>query len=480
VERVKRRRAAAALVLALAAPPPPSPSVAPLPRGEVVLKIVCAADPTVSYALYLPKVYTAERKWPVIYVFDSRGIPMGREMIELFRAGAERYGWVVASANESTTLGAMDANIQRMRAMWVDTHARLALDDRRVYGYGFSGLSRTVVTLALAAPGTFHGIIGAQGGFPGARPPAAKEQALPFFGTVGDRDFNYYELLELDARLEELGVPHRIEVFDGSHEWPPEELVTLGMGWLELLAMRDGRRAPDAALVEPLWSADLAKAREHEVAGRLWAAWRAYKALAADYRGLRDTADPERKAAALGKSEALQRDLRERARRDQRDREALARAPAVFEAAGLEPRPGGVQKLLADLDVPQLQARKAASDADERKSAERVLYAHYMQAGIYLPRAAMEAGQWDRAILYLQTAAAINPESPRIPYRLATAYAGKGDREAALAALAKAVEMKGTNLEEIESDPALAALRGEAAYRALAAKLRAQPPPSRR
>ncbi len=476
MERVKRQRAAAALLLAVAAPPPPSPPVSPIPRGEVVPKIVCAADPTTSYALYLPKAYTPERKWPVIYVFDSRGIPMDREMIELFRAGAERYGWVVASANESTTLGTMDANIQRMRSMWVDTHARLALDDRRVYGYGFSGLSRTVVTLALAAPGTFHGVIGAQGGFPGARPPAAKEQALSFFGTVGDRDFNYYEMLELDARLEELGVPHRIEVFDGSHEWPPEELVTLGMGWLELLAMRDGRRAPDAAVVEPLWSADLAKAREHEAAGRLWAAWRAYKALAADYRGLRDTADPERKAAELGRSEALQRDLRERARRDQRDREALVRAPAAFEAAGLEPRPGGVQKLLADLDVPQLQARKAANDAEERKSAERVLYAHYMQAGIYLPRAAMAAGQWDRAILFLQTAAAINPESPRIPYRLATAWAGKGDRDQAFAALAQAVAMRGTTPAELESDPGLAPLRGDERFAALLAELRRMPP----
>ncbi len=145
------------------------------------------------------------------------------------------------------------------------------------------------------------------------------------------------------------------------------------------------------------------------------------------------------------------------------------RAPAAFEAAGLEPRPGGIQKLLADLEVPMLQARKEASDPDERKS--RVLYAHYMQAGIYLPRAAMEAKQWDRAIFFLQTAAEIDPESGRIPYRLATAYAGKGDREAALVALRRAVKMGGTTRAELESDPALAPLRDEEGFRALMAGL---------
>jgi hypothetical protein len=61
-------KSALALALALlAAPPAPapvSPPVPSLPRGQVIEKIVCAARPDESYALYLPSGYTASRAWP--------------------------------------------------------------------------------------------------------------------------------------------------------------------------------------------------------------------------------------------------------------------------------------------------------------------------------------------------------------------------------------------------------------------------------
>jgi hypothetical protein len=460
----------------VAARPQPQPPAPGLPRGEVVPRVVCAADPTTSYALYLPQAYRPDRRWPIVYVFDSRGIPGDRAMIELFLAGAERFGWVVASANESSGLVPMEENIGRMRRMWVDTHDRLALDERRAYGFGFSGMSRTMTTLAMAAPGTFAGVIGAGSGFPVGRPPT-REAAFPFFGVIGDRDFSYHELMELEGKLAAAGTPHRVHVFDGSHQWPPEPVVTLAMGWMELQAMREGRREKDTDLVAALWAEELARALAHEAGGRVWHAWRAYRALAADFAGLRPTGEAERKVAAIEAGDLFQRDRKARDRRDRRDVEHLARAPAVFAAAGLDPRPGGVERLLADLDVPALRARRDGDDPEERLAAARVLYALYIQAGLYLPREAMAAGQWDRAILFLETAAALDPESGRIPYRLATAYAGKGEVARALAALEKAVAMGGTDLAEIESDPALAPVRGTEAYRTLIAKLRAAPPP---
>lgn len=472
-----------ALVLVRAAealPPPASaPRLADLPRGETISRIACAADPATTYALYLPKAYSPTRRWPVVYVFDSRGIRHEREMIELFVDAAERFGWVVASANESSGLVPMAENIQRMRSMWVDTHGRLALDDRRAYGFGFSGMSRTMTTLAMTAPGTLAGVVGAGSGFPVGLPPS-RDAPFPFFGIVGERDFSYYELLELEGKLAATGAPHRIEIYEGSHEWPPEVLVARAMGWLELLAMRQGRREKDAALVEALWAEDLARARELEAAGRLWRAWRDYRALAADFAGLREVAEAERKVAALEAGEAFRRDREAHGRRNVRDVALLARAPAVFDAAALELRPGAVDKLLADLEVPALRARKTAEDPEERLSAERVLYALYIQTGLYRPREAMAEKLWDRAIFFLETAAAIDPTSGRIDYRLATAHAGKGDVERALIALEKAFTMGATDIAEIESDPVLAPLRGIEGYRALLTKLRASEPTRRR
>ena len=451
--------------------PQASPPAQELPRGQVVPKVVCAAAPDRGYSLYLPASYRPDRPWPIVYAFDSRGIDNGRDMIELFKEGAERFGFVVASSSDSSAVVPMEENFRSLGAMWTDTHARLAIDDRRVYGYGFSGMARFVLTAAVKAPGTIAGVISASGGYPLAHRPSS-ETPFPFFAVVGEKDFNYYELLDTDARLAALGIPHRIEVYDGSHQWPPEGFVTQALGWIALQEMKRGTRERSPALIEALWAEDLARARALEDAGRLWRAWRVYKAMAADFEGLRGTGEIREKIATLEASETLKRDLREREARDRRDRGYLERIPRFFSAAGPEVRPDSLSQLLSDLQVPDLKTREKSQDPEERLAAQRLLYAVYIQTGLYLPRAALERKQWDRAILFLEVAARVDPDSPRIPYRLATAWAGKGNRKKAIESLEKAVERKGTDLEEIEKDPAFDSLREEEGYRKLVARLK--------
>jgi tetratricopeptide (TPR) repeat protein len=442
-------------------------TASPLPRGQVIPRIVCAGQPDRAYALYLPSGYRADRPWPIVYAFDSRGIDYGKDMIELLVPGAERFGFMVASSGDSSNVVPMEENFRSLRAIWVDTHDRLAIDGRRAYAFAFSGMTRFTVTAALRAPGTFAGIVGASGGYPLGHPPSRKETPFPFFGMVGDKDFNYYEMLDTESRLAAEGLPHRLEIFAGSHEWPAAELVARSLGWLELNAMKNGTREKDAALVEALWSEDLARGRALEAEGKLWRAWRAYRAAAADFAGLRDTGPAKERAAALASSEALRRDLERRSERDRRAREYLERAPRRFAAVGPEIRPDSVSQLLSDLQVPDLKRKAKSDDAEERLSAERLLYAVYIQTGLYLPRSLMEKKQWERAILFLQVAGEIDPESSRIPYRLATAYAGKGNRKKALESLHRAVEMKGTDRAEIENEPAFAGLRQEPGYQEL-------------
>jgi hypothetical protein len=155
---------AAALFLlpiqALAAAPPE------LPRGQILPKVVCVGQPDRSYALYLPSSYRPDRKWPIVYAFDSRGIHPDRNLIELLKPGAERFGIIVASSNESSNTVPMEENFRSLSALWTDSHGRLAIDDRRAYGFAFSGMSRFLITAALRAPGTFAGIVGASGGYP--------------------------------------------------------------------------------------------------------------------------------------------------------------------------------------------------------------------------------------------------------------------------------------------------------------------------
>jgi tetratricopeptide (TPR) repeat protein len=446
--------AALALLGAVAALPAEEGS---FPRGQIIDRVVCRDNPAKSYGLYLPSAYNSGRAWPILYVFDSRGIRSDEPLISRFVAGAERFGWIVASSNDSANAVSMDENIRSLGAMWADTHARFSVDDRRAYGFGFSGMARMITMSALRSPDTLQGVIVAGSGFPvGVRP--SPDLRFPYYAISGETDFSYYELLDLEGQLAAADFTHRVEIFDGSHQWPPEQVASQAMAWLELLAMKTGARTKDRELVATLWSEDLARAQALEKAGKSWRAWRVYRAMARDFADLADVARAQERAGRIEQDPSFQRQSKARRARDRRDREFLLRAPRIFSAAGPEIRPDTKSQLLADLKIPDWKKRAKSDDPDERLAAERVLYALYIQLAYYLPLDLIESKQWDRAILYLDVAAEIDPDSPRIPYRRATAYAGKGNKKQALAELEKALKLGGTDRAEIAADPAFAGL----------------------
>lgn len=444
---------------------------AALPAGTVIETITCQGAPEQRYALYLPSGYRPDRPWPILYAMDARG--QGKDVAEILKVGAERYGWIVASSYNTMSDQSIDPNTAALRAMWTDTHGRLAIDDRRAYLAGFSGTVRSAVSLALAAPGTVVGIFGASAGFPFERPPQ-KDDPFDFFGTFGDRDFNYYEMMGLEKKLAALGLPYRIERFEGTHEWPPSALAARGFGWLELRAMKRGLRAKDTALIDELWAADLAEARQAEADGRMADAHHTWSAMKADYAGLRDVAEAERKAAEIGTSPAFQREVAAREERLQRDTAYLTEAPRVMSRVMTSAEtPPTAARIAAELKLADWKKRAASSDREESLAAKRVLNTLLGQTSFYLPQLYTQRKEWDNAILMLSVSAEILPESPEVQVELAAAYArkGKAGRKRALEALDKAVALGFADRSVIEKEPAFDGLRQEERYREILAKM---------
>jgi tetratricopeptide (TPR) repeat protein len=446
-------KSAVALLLLLLAGPA---LAADFPKGKVVDKVECAATPGETYALYLPSGYKADRAWPVLYILDPRA--RGSLAAEKFRAAAEKHGYILASSNSSQSDVAGDPNTRAMRAMWTDTHSRFSIDDRRAYAAGFSGTVRAAINLARAVPGTIAGIVGAGAGYPFESAPR-KGDPFVFFGTIGDKDFNWYEMMDLEPRLVSAGVTHRIEIFDGVHQWPPEPLAIRALDWMELQAMKAGTRAKDPALVEALWKDALERARAAEAAGDLFQAHRIWSGAAADFAGLRDTAEAAGKAAALAANPALQREIKDRENRLKKDKEFLARAPQSL---------GGVNasSAISALKIHDLRKRaESGATLDERLSAKRVLNTLGVQTGFYLPQQYTASKQWDRVIFFYTVAAEIDPEDASNYYGRAAAYAQKGDRKRAVADLRKAVEKGYKDLPALEKDAAFDSVRQDEGYK---------------
>jgi hypothetical protein len=144
--------------------------------------------------------------------------------------------------------------------------------------------------VALEWPGQIAGVMPSSAGFPGDT-----VSSLPFvvFGTAGTEDFNNFEMHQLDHDVK---TPHRVVVFEGTHEWLPSQLALQAVEWMELQAMKTGRRTRDKAEVNEILAERVADADSQKDS---YQAWLILSHLAEDFRGLADVSKYTARANAL-------------------------------------------------------------------------------------------------------------------------------------------------------------------------------------
>ena len=107
----------------------------------------CPGKPDQSYALYLPSNYSADEKWPIVYAFD----PAARGASPWSDEGRRRTLRLSAGRSNNSRNGSWKIEAEAAEAIVEDTHARLSIDDRRVYFAGFSGGARVAHRLRKSA-----------------------------------------------------------------------------------------------------------------------------------------------------------------------------------------------------------------------------------------------------------------------------------------------------------------------------------------
>jgi hypothetical protein len=332
-----------------------------LPRGQIVDEVRCSAEPTQSYALYLPSNYSPDRAWSLLVGFHPAA--RGRAIVETYQAAAEKYGYVVAGSNNSRN-GPWQVSATSIQAMSTDLGQRFNIDPKRFYLTGLSGGARVAMGVA-AGTKAIAGVIASSAGYPDSQP----RKSLPFavFGTAGTEDFNYIEMRLLDRALT---TPHRVVVFEGGHTLPPGPVAMEAIEWLELQAMKSGAKPRDEPLIDEL----LARRQQAIAASTGPAATvRLLQELASDFGGLRDVSGFVARAAELSK----QKDVRSALSRERAEDDAEARQVGdVFALeAGLRDEGHRMESLGRLRDALQRLARQANADTDsaDRQRARRLL-----------------------------------------------------------------------------------------------------------
>ena len=332
-------------------------------RGVLVEHVSCPSDPTQTYTLYLPSKYERSREWPLLLVFDP-GARAARAA-DIFREAAERFGWILA-ASENSRNGPWEPTLRAVNAMWPALLGGYAVDQRRVYTAGHSG-GATVAWLVAQQTGQIAGVIAS--GQPNPESQIARDKRFAWFGSAGHSDFNFLQVRNIDAMLSDARFPHRVEFFDGGHQWPPADVTFRALGWMEVLAMKDGRRARDLDLARTILADDVSRARALEDRGRLTEAWRFYSSIVATYSGLIETTDAERRLKAI-ETDARFKDARKlEERADRREQQEIYAVGKVVAQLG-DDNPPLVAQLRSQLNLDSLE-KAARGQGYEAESAAR-------------------------------------------------------------------------------------------------------------
>lgn len=473
-----------------------------LQTGVIIPHQTCAATPDQSYALYLPSHYSPDKRWPIVYVFDPNG--RGNVPVELMKDAAERYGYIVVGSNNSKN-GSWKIEGDAAQAMWDDTHARLAIDDRRIYFAGFSGGARVAVVLAQRCK-CAAGVLLNGAGF-GGKPPS-RDNSFAVFAAVGTYDFNYPELSDLDDKLEQAGFPHALRHFDGTHQWAPANVMDEAFAWFQLIAMKQNRAARDEAFITQEKSEAIARAKALEQSGQMYEVWREYRQAAATFAGLTDTASLQQAAASLAQQKAVREGAKREAQEFQEQNQltskiysglvALRGNPvAPSESPQQNSQSTGAPQPRSGLATPHdnpsnsadifHQVQQQIIDLRQRSASEkkedkvrvyrRALFGVYVGCGESGDEA-VTAKNYALAKDYYLLATDAYPDSSGALVELATAQALGGDRKAALETLRRARE-KSKDLAAfsawLNDEPAFAKLRDDPQFRALAANPKADP-----
>ncbi len=435
------------------------------PPGQVIEKVTCQSDPTQSYALFLPPGYTQDKKWPVLYAFDP--LARGSLPVNLFKAAAARFGFIVVGSNNSRN--GIDVNAI-VKTLIADTHERFSIDERRIYTTGFSGGARVAIAVGLGFRGAVAGVIAASGGLPTNAKLSTGVQFV-IFGTAGTEDFNFPEMQQLKRKLDEIGMTNRLAICAVGHDWPPPEICNDAVGWLEIQAMKAGSRARDEQLIDELLAVKTKTAHDYEGSQNIYGAYLEYEALVMEFKGLRDTKEFSAAAERLKNS----KEVRTAIKSERAEEENQANLSAKLQ--------GLINGLPAAEEYPQAMAELKSNVADlakksegrgnpsEQRVAKRVL--HSLTVRIYEEVFALKLRKSYTSIPEkLELLTMINPKNPRVFYDLAGAYARLRNKSKATKALGRAIELGFSDLARIEQNEDFATLRDDADYKKLIASLR--------
>lgn len=441
--------------------------------GEVTKRLTSRSDSSQSYAVYLPETYQSDKEWPVLFVMDPRGRSL--RGLELFRAAAEEFGYIVISSYNTRSDGPEQPNVDALNAMINDSYQLFSVDTKRLYLAGFSGTARLAWPYGYQLKQHVAGVIG----FGAASSPdfviegavRLNGKAFSYYGGSGLRDFNYMELLMYEQRLEAINYPYHMRFFGGGHRWAPEVICRDALRWMEIRAMNEGRRPVDSSFVNRYRKEKMGRADSLAEAGAWYDSYRLLASLQRNLKELTDITEVTRTLRKIERSREFKREQQSKSQEVDRFLTYYKVIQNYFEQIGQGGLPT-TRRMAADLEIERLQRESSDSTKTYHARASQVLLEYiYVKTSFYEPREYLRKHQPEKAKTMLDLADIIKPKHPRNCLQYARIYAQLNKADLSFRALSCLKNAGWLTREMLSSDPYFEPIRSDSRYQDLLSEL---------
>jgi len=435
-------------------------NIKPLDKGVVIDSVHCIDRPAHVYAIYLPSNYTSAKKWPVIYFFDPHGV--GNLPVKIYKDLAEKYGFIIAGTYNSKNGMQMEVSGMVAQSLMQDVGERVTVDNARQYTFGFSGGARVACSVALN--GGIAGVAACGGGFPQSNPQISQPFALISF--VGEKDFNYVELKNLDKNLDGTPLTHQLIVFHGKHQWPPVTDAEQAFQWFDAIAMQTKTMAVNDSIVKSIQQQLLKELDKNGNRDKTIHQYFVYKKLLNFLRGLTNTDSYVAKVQEIQGSDKYAKYMKDE-QQSEMDEAQMQHEYVQY---------------LSDKDGPwwrdKIKEMHALISKDTTLpvslQCQRLL--SYLSLAVYMGASHSFNTTDDGATAhFLELYGLVDPTNPEHSYLFASLYARENNPDKAISSLRDAVRLGFSDVRRMESDSNFISLKEKPEFKELVKKMEATP-----
>ncbi len=225
-----------------------------LKKGAVVDSLPINDSISESFAMYLPRNYSAGKNWPIVFILDDEG--RGINVARLFSNAAEDQGYLLVASNNISKEDSLITNLKIASRLIEKISLNFPIDKNRIYTAGLKHGALVASALPVVFP-EIKGVLVVEDVWVNKDFLAKdnkKRIIVGFAGYKSDSYNNFYENFNLYKIFDYKSLIYN---YDDEHMWPSSRLISHGLGSFTLQAMIDGNQPKDTEIINSLFESEL-------------------------------------------------------------------------------------------------------------------------------------------------------------------------------------------------------------------------------